>query len=147
MLALRVDRAREQPHFVAGAASAANKKRCSSRPAELRRGEQRVMRQAGCLVEDSAVAVEHLRESVTRPAIGARPGVAQSGVSLCDERGDIGCPRTQALVERPIERRREVVVEQESGGGEYDCHRRGEDERQTDAERNPVHVPPSMRMR
>jgi len=51
-------------------------------------------------------------------------------IGLADERPNVRRASAQALIERPVERALEVLVEEQSGNGEDDGHRQRERSRQ-----------------
>ena len=142
-LPLRGDRCRKQSHALRYPSRTADDERPVSGLRQLRRRQQGPAERR-CLVEDPAMYVEYLRKAVAVSCTELR--VAQSGVRLLHECGDVRGARSQALRNRAVERGREVVVEQEAAGGQHDRHRERERGRELQPDRYPVH-PPSLRSR
>jgi len=145
-LSLRGDRRCKEPNALGrrNAHSTADDERGLPCPRQLRRRQQRPRAERRRLVEDSAVRVEHLREAVGAARFELR--VAEPGVRLLHERGDVCGTCSQALRNRAVQRRREVVVEKEAADGQHDGHREREGRCELQPDRDSLH-PPSLRSR
>ena len=89
--------------------------------------EQRGSPKPRRLVEHQALPIEDLRKSAA-PFASTRDG--QPVIGLADERRNVRRASAQVLIERPVERALEVLVEEQSGNGQDDGHRQRERSRQ-----------------
>ena len=145
LLVSRLEGDGEQSDVAAESVRAGDQERLGLRPAEQRTGEERLLSQAGGLVADRAATVEDLGEAAGCVGDGCGRRLAQAGVALADDCGDAGRARAQALVERAVQRAREVVVEEEAAACEHRADRGREGEREPGPDRQPLHPPVSRR--
>ena len=109
--------------------------------------EHEPTRDTGRAVKHPAGRADHLREGLRRIVETRAPRLAETGVSLAQERRDDLRARAQARVERAVELALETSVDEETGGSEDRGHRNREREREAQPDRKPAHPPPSLRSR
>ena len=97
-------------------------------------------------VRDAAMGIEHLGEALGVPD-QALVTLAQPGVGLLDQGGDVARPRSQPGVDRAVELGAEAQVDEDAGGAEDEGHHGGEGEGDTESDREVAQRPPSFRSR
>ena len=145
LVAVRVDRARQEPAGLARSRARRRSRRSSpaGAPASCSREQQRgVGRPAACCPDRRRPRLEHLREVLFRPPTagwrcrGSRRALGAGPVRPCCRRS------AQALLDRSVERGAQAEVE-ESPLAASTRPWRGESERQAHPDREPAHGAPS----
>ena len=143
------DRHRQQARLVlqAGQRAAVEDDRAAQRPVPAPRA-----RAAHGLPRPARSPRRGRRSRAPRRSSRVRPtrvllALAQPGVGLLDQGGDVARPRSQPGVDRAVELGAEAQVDEDAGGAEDEGHHGGEGEGDAEADREVAQRPPSFRSR